>query len=167
MEKKKLELRYYTVSEIAKEVGISRNKAWSYIRKNHIKPVKKTDKIFYFDSSLVSEIKKKQPKKQIKENNLQEKEPVSSSVLAILEKQLEANQETIKNLQEIVEKQQKNIEKQQETIDYFKGETLNLRLENRKKQQLIEDNKNKQDIVSENDLKTNKKQGFWGRLFRK
>ena len=46
MEKDKLEKKYYTVSEIAKTVGITRNKTWSYIRKHKIKPVKKTDKIF-------------------------------------------------------------------------------------------------------------------------
>lgn len=160
MEKDKLEKKYYTVSEIAKITGITRNKAWSYIRRNKIKPIKKTDKIFYFDSRIILEIRKNQSKKQTKNNDKKESEVVSSSVLAVLKKQLEANQEIIKS-------QQKQIEKQQETIDYFKGETVNLRLENRKKQQLIEDNKTKQEVVSKNDLKTDKKQGFWGRLFGK
>ena len=163
----KLEKKNYTVSEIAEIIGITRNKTWAYIRKNNIKPVKKTDKIFYFDSSIILDIKKQQHKKQIKNNDKKENEAVSNSVLAVLEKQLEANQETINNLQEMVKKQQKNIEKQQETIDYFKRETVNLRLENREKQQLIEDNKNKQDAISENDLKTDKKRGFLSRLFRK
>lgn len=167
MEKDKLEKKYYTVSEIAKIVGITRNKTWSYIRKNKIEPVKKTDKIFYFDSNIISDIRQQQHKKQIKNNDKKENEVISGSVLSVLEKQLEANQETIKNLQQTVEKQLKTIEKQQDTIDYFKGKTVNLRLENRKKQQLIEDNKNNQETVSENDLKTAKKQGFWGRLFGK
>lgn len=156
----KLEKKNYTVSEIAKITGITRNKTWAYIRKNNIKPVKKTDKIFYFDSSIILEIRKKQHKKQIKNSNKKENEAVSNSVLAVLEKQLEANQETIKHFQEIVEKQQ-------ETIDYFKGETLKLRVENREKQRLLEDNKNKQNAISEADLKTEKKQGFWSRLFGK
>lgn len=159
MKNKRLENKYLTVSEIAKNTGVTRNKVWSYIRKNDIKPVKKTDKIFYFDFKIVAEIEKKYKKKQVKNSNLTNSNAVSSSVLEILEKQLEANQEIIK-------KQQKTIEKQQETIDYFKNENIALRLDNSKKQKLLEDEQKKQEAISENKEETAKKQSWWSRIFR-
>ena len=77
MEKDKLEKKYYTVSEIAKTVGITRNKTWSYIRKNKIKQIKKTNKIFYFDSGIVLEIRKNQDKKHEKANERKESDAVA------------------------------------------------------------------------------------------
>lgn len=158
MGNKKIESKYLTVSEIAKNTGVTRNKVWSYIRKNNIKPVKKTDKIFYFDFKIVSEIEKKYKNKQIKNSNSNNNNAVSSSILEILEKQLEANQEIIK-------KQQKTIEKQQETIDYFKNENIALRLDNSKKQKLLEDGKKKQEAISENREETANKQSWWSKIF--
>lgn len=151
-EKKKID-KLLTVSEIAKNAGVSRNKVWAYLRKNKIKPIKKEKNIYYFDSQIISKIKKKHGKKQERNSNFQTENIVSKNVLEILEKQLEEKQKT--------------IEKQQETIDYFKNENLALRLENNKKQKLLEDNQRKQEAISENDLETEKKQGFWSRLFGK
>lgn len=153
MEEKKKLNKLLTVSEIADNVGVSRNKVWSYLRKNKIKPVRKEKNIYYFDSKIVSKIEKKHNKKQEKNSNVQSESIVSKNVLEILEKQLEDKQRT--------------IEKQQETIDYFRNENLALKLENNKKQKLLEDNQRKQEAISENDLKTDKKKGFWGRLFGK
>lgn len=153
MEEKKKLNKLLTVSEIAENAGVSRNKVWSYLRKNKIKPVKKEKNIYYFDNKIVSKIEKKHKKKQEKNRGVQSENIVSKNVLEILEKQLEDKQRT--------------IEKQQETIDYFKNENLALRLENSKKQKLLEDNQRKQEAISENDLETEKKQGFWSRLFGK
>lgn len=153
MEEKKKLNKLLTVSEIAENAGVSRNKVWSYLRKNKIKPVKKEKNIYYFDNKIVSKIEKKHKKKQEKNRGVQSENIVSKNVLEILEKQLEDKQRT--------------IEKQQETIDYFKSENLALRLENSKKQKLLEDNQRKQEAISENDLETEKKQGFWSRLFGK
>lgn len=153
MEEKKKLNKLLTVSEIAENAGVSRNKVWSYLRKNKIKPVKKEKNIYYFDNKIVSKIEKKHKKKQEKNRGVQSENIVSENVLEILEKQLEDKQRT--------------IEKQQETIDYFKNENLALRLENSKKQKLLEDNQRKQEAISENDLETEKKQGFWSRLFGK
>ena len=153
MEEKKKLNKLLTVSEIAENAGVSRNKVWSYLRKNKIKPVKKEKNIYYFDNKIVSKIEKKHKKKKEKNRGVQSENIVSKNVLEILEKQLEDKQRT--------------IEKQQETIDYFKSENLALRLENSKKQKLLEDNQRKQEAISENDLETEKKQGFWSRLFGK
>lgn len=160
MEKDKLEKKYYTVSEIAKIVGITRNKTWSYIRKNKIKPIKKTDKIFYFDSEIILEIRKNQDKKHEKANERKESDAVSSTVLAILEKQLETNRELIKA-------QQKQIEKQQETIDFFKSENVALRIEKAKKEKLLEDSEKKKNAISVNNEEIAKKQNFWSKLFKR
>lgn len=160
MNKDRIENNVLTVSEIAKKVGVSRNKVWSFIRRNEIKPVEKKNKVFRFDSSVVLEMKEKQQKKQRKNSYSDVNNAVSDSVLEILKKQLQDKQETIRN-------QQKQIEKQQETIDYFKNENIALRLDNSKKVKLLEDNQKKQDAVSENDLKTAKKQGFWSKIFGK
>ena len=160
MEKDKLEKKYYTVSEIAKTVGITRNKTWSYIRKHKIKPVKKTDKIFYFDSEIILEIRKNQDKKHEKANERKESDAVSSTVLAVLEKQLETKREIIKA-------QQKQVEKQQETIDYFKNENVALRIEKAKKEKLLEDNEKKKNAISVNNEEIVKKQNFWSKLFKR
>lgn len=153
MEEKKKLNKLLTVSEIAENVGVSRNKVWSYLRKNKIKPVRKEKNIYYFDSKIVLKIEKKHNKKQKVNGSIQSENIVSKNVLEILEKQLEDKQRT--------------IEKQQETIDYFKNENLALRFENSKKQKLLDDNQRKQEAISKNDLRTEKKQGFWSRLFGK
>lgn len=155
MEEKKILNNLLTVSEIADNVGVSRNKVWSYLRKNKIKPVRKEKNIYYFDSKIVSKIEKKHNKKQEKNSNVQSENIVSKNVLEILEKQLEDKQRT--------------IEKQQETIDYFKKENIALRLENSKKQKLLEDSQKKQEAISENDLKMNQETGskhWWQRIFK-
>ena len=153
MEEKKKLNKLLTVSEIAENAGVSRNKVWSYLRKNKVKPVRKEKNIYYFDSKIVLKIEKKHNKKQKRNSSIHNENIVSKNVLEILEKQLEDKQRT--------------IEKQQETIDYFKNENLALRLENNKKQKLLEDNQRKQEAIYENDLKTDKNKGFWGRLFGK
>lgn len=160
MDKNKIENSILTVSEIAEKAGVSRNKAWSYIRRNKIKPVDKQSKVFKFDSKIVLEIKKKQQKKQNKNSDSNYNSTVSESVLSVLKKQLEANQEIIKN-------QQKQIEKQQETIDYFKSENMALRIDNSKKMKLLEDNQKKQDAISESEVKEEKRKNlhWWQKLF--
>lgn len=158
MGKGKIESNILTVSEIAEKAGVSRNKVWSYIRRNKIEAVEKKNKVFKFDSDLISEISKKQEGKQARNNNSNNNSVASESVLSVLKKQLEANQEIIKS-------QQKQIEKQQETIDYFKSENIALRLDNSKKIKLLEDAQRKKDAVSENNLKQERNKHWWQRLF--
>ncbi len=159
MGKGKIESNILTVSEIAEKAGVSRNKVWSYIRRNKIEAVEKKNKVFKFDSDIISEISKKQEGKQARNNNSNNNNSVASeSVLSVLKKQLEANQEIIKS-------QQKQIEKQQETIDYFKSENIALRLDNSKKIKLLEDAQRKKDAVSENNLKQERNKHWWQRLF--
>lgn len=158
MSGKKIENSVLTVSEIAKKAGVSRNKVWSYIRRNKIEAVEKKNKVFKFDSDIISEISKKQEGKQARNNNSNNNSVASESVLSVLKKQLEANQEIIKS-------QQKQIEKQQETIDYFKSENIALRLDNSKKIKLLEDAQRKKDAVSENNLKQERNKHWWQRLF--
>lgn len=158
MGKGKIESNILTVSEIAEKAGVSRNKVWSYIRRNKIEAVEKKNKVFKFDSDIISEISKKQEGKQARNNNSNNNSVASESVLSVLKKQLEANQEIIKS-------QQKQIEKQQETIDYFKSENIALRLDNSKKINLLEDAQRKKDAVSENNLKQERNKHWWQRLF--
>lgn len=158
MGKGKIESNILTVSEIAEKSGVSRNKVWSYIRRNKIEAVEKKNKVFKFDSDIISEISKKQEGKQARNNNSNNNSVASESVLSVLKKQLEANQEIIKS-------QQKQIEKQQETIDYFKSENIALRLDNSKKIKLLEDSQRKKDAVSENNLKQERNKHWWQRLF--
>lgn len=158
MDKNKIESNVLTVSEIAEKAGVSRNKVWSYIRRNKIEAVEKKNKVFKFDSDIISEISKKQEGKQARNNNSNNNSVASESVLSVLRKQLEANQEIIKS-------QQKQIEKQQETIDYFKSENIALRLDNSKKIKLLEDAQRKKDAVSENNLKQERNKHWWQRLF--
>lgn len=158
MGKEKIESSVLTVSEIAEKADVSRNKVWSYIRRNKIEPIEKKNKVFKFDSDIVLKIKKKQEKKQTRNDNSNNNSVASESVLSVLKKQLEANQEIIKS-------QQKQIEKQQETIDYFKSENIALRLDNSKKIKLLEDAQRKKDAVSENNLKQERNKHWWQRLF--
>ena len=158
MGKGKIESNILTVSEIAEKADVSRNKVWSYIRRNKIEPIEKKNKVFKFDSDIVLKIKKKQEKKQTRNDNSNNNSVASVSVLSVLKKQLEANQEIIKS-------QQKQIEKQQETIDYFKSENIALRLDNSKKIKLLEDAQRKKDAVSENNLKQERNKHWWQRLF--
>lgn len=158
MDKNKIESNVLTVSEIAEKAGVSRNKVWSYIRRNKIEAVEKKNKVFKFDSDIISEISKKQEGKQARNNNSNNNSVASESVLSVLKKQLEANQEIIKS-------QQKQIEKQQETIDYFKSENIALRFDNSKKIKLLEDAQRKKDAVSENNLKQERNKHWWQRLF--
>lgn len=158
MGKGKIESNILTVSEIAEKADVSRNKVWSYIRRNKIDPIEKKNKVFKFDSDIVLKIKKKQEKKQTRNDNSNNNSVASESVLSVLKKQLEANQEIIKS-------QQKQIEKQQETIDYFKSENIALRLDNSKKIKLLEDAQRKKDAVSENNLKQERNKHWWQRLF--
>lgn len=60
MENKKIENSCLTVSEIAEKANVTRNKVWSYIRKNGIKPKSKKGKTYQFDSKIVSELIQKQ-----------------------------------------------------------------------------------------------------------
>ncbi|MBI1698616.1 replication protein B [Lactobacillus crispatus] len=148
MSGKRVENSVLTVSEIAEKAGVSRNKVWSFIRRNGIKAEEKEGNSFKFDSKIVLEIKEKQGKKQDKDSN-KVNGVVSDTVLEILQKQLE-----IKD---------KQIQKQQETIDYFKNENLTLRLESSKQRKLLEDRESKLRAVSENDLERNK---HWWQFWR-
>ncbi|WP_173007813.1 helix-turn-helix domain-containing protein, partial [Lactobacillus helveticus] len=89
MAKKQIETKVLTVSEIAEKAGVSRNKVWSYIRRKKIEPVKKKNKVFKFNASIVLEIKRKQEKKQVKNISTTDSSAISSTVLEILQKQLE------------------------------------------------------------------------------
>lgn len=149
MNVKKIENGVLTVSEIAERVGVSRNKVWSYIRKNGIKPKSKKGKTYQFDYQIVSELIQKQRKKQVKTDN-NKNIAVSDDVLKIFQKQLETKD--------------KQIEELQNTVDYFQKENLALRLESSKQKKLIADKNDKLNAVSENDLKTEKKH-WWQSLF--
>ena len=151
MDNKKIESSFLTVSEIAEKAGVSRNKVWSFIRRNGIAPNEKRGNSFKFDSGIILKIKEKQNKKQGKGNS-DNNSIVSDTVLEILQKQLE-----IKD---------KQIQKQQETIDYFKRENLALRLDNSKQKKLIEDKESKLSAVSENDLKTKEHKAHWWQFWR-
>ena len=69
MVKEQIEDKSLTVSEIAEKASLTRNKVWSYIRKNGIKPKSKKGKTYQFDSQIVSELIQKQSKKQFKTDN--------------------------------------------------------------------------------------------------
>lgn len=151
MAKKQIESKVLTVSEIAEKVGVSRNKVWSYIRRKKIEPVEKKNKVFKFNASIVLEIKRKQEKKQVKNISTTDNSAISSTVLEILQKQLEIKDDQIR--------------KQQETIEYLKNENISFRLESNKQKKLLEDKQAKLDAVSENDLKQEKNKHWWQRLF--
>ena len=152
MVKKQIESKTLTVSEIAEKVGVSRNLVWSYIRKNKIKPVIKEKKNFRFDSSIVSEIKEKQEKKQEKNSKKEENDIVSNDVLEILHEQLNVKDEQIR--------------RQAETIEFLRSEVVQARLENKQTQKLLESEQQKNEAISASDLKQKeKKQSWWQRLF--
>ena len=124
MAKKQIEDKSLAVSEIAKKANVTRNKVWSYIRKNGIKPKSKKGKTYQFDYQIVSELIQKQSKKQVKTDN-NKNIAVSDDVLKIFQKQLETK---------------KQIERLQNTVDYFQKENLALRLESSKQKKLIAEN---------------------------
>ena len=142
--------KYLTVTEIAQKAGVTRNKAWSFIRKNKIKPKDKNKKPFQFDSKIVFEIKQKQKKKQNKNKAKYDNSGVSDSVLKMFEKEL-----AIKNEQ---------IKEQAETIKYLQSENISMRLQGEKQQKLLDDAQAKIEAVSD-DEKVEKKKHWWN--FRK
>lgn len=143
----KIEGKYLKVSEIAEKAGVSKNKVWSYIHRNKIKPVKKEKNGFRFDSRIVLEIKKRQENERVKNSSGTGVNGVSDSVLKILEKQLELKD--------------KQIEKQQEIIDYFKNENLSLRLEQTKQRKLLADKDQKLRAISGSGLEERKNKKHW------
>ncbi|MCO0807903.1 helix-turn-helix domain-containing protein [Lactobacillus helveticus] len=152
MAKKQIESKVLTVSEIAEKAGVSRNKVWSYIRRKKIEPVEKKNKVFKFNASIVLEIKRKQEKKQVKNISTTDNSAISSTVLEILQKQLEIKDDQIR--------------KQQETIEYLKNENISFRLEASKQKKLLEDKQAKLDAISESDLKRKENnKHWWQRLF--
>lgn len=152
MAKKQIESKVLTVSEIAEKAGVSRNKVWSYIRRKKIEPVEKKNKVFKFNASIVLEIKRKQEKKQVKNISTTDNSAISSTVLEILQKQLEIKDDQIR--------------KQQETIEYLKNENISFRFEASKQKKLLEDKQAKLDAISESDLKRKENnKHWWQRLF--
>lgn len=152
MAKKRIENKTLTVSEIAEKADVSRSLVWAYIRKNKIKSIDKNGNTFRFDSRIVLEIRKKQEKKQQKNSKNIENENVSKNVLEILHEQLK-----IKDRQ---------IEKQNETIDFLRSELIQSQLENNKNKKLLEDKQKKEEAMSINELKEDKKKkSWWQRLF--
>ncbi|MFK5221647.1 helix-turn-helix domain-containing protein [Lactobacillus helveticus] len=152
MAKTQIESKVLTVSEIAEKASVSRNKVWSYIRRKKIEPVKKKNKVFKFNASIVLEIKRKQEKKQVKNISTTDSSAISSTVLEILQKQLEIKDDQIR--------------KQQETIEYLKNENISFRLEASKQKKLLEDKQAKLDAISESDLKRKENnKHWWQRLF--
>ena len=152
MAKQQIESKVLTVSELAEKAGVSRNKVWSYIRRKKIEPVEKKNKVFKFNASIVLEIKRKQEKKQVKNISTTDNSAISSTVLEILQKQLEIKDDQIR--------------KQQETIEYLKNENISFRLEASKQKKLLEDKQAKLDAISESDLKRKENnKHWWQRLF--
>lgn len=151
-----------SVSEIAKEAGVSRNLVWAYIRKNKIKPVENGKK-FKFDSRIVSEIKEKQAKKHDKSTV---SKAISENVLEILEKQLATKDKQIERLEESLkfaqlsaidskkaqDEQAKRIEHSDSNLDSLKQENDALEKENEDLKKELEELKNR---------------GFWDRMLNK
>lgn len=167
MAKKQIEDKLLTVSEIAEKAGVSRNLVWSYIRKNKIKPVVKEKKNFRFDYSVVLEIKKKQEKKQQKNNEKEGNGTVSDTVLEILQKQLEEKDNQLARKDKQLDKKDEQLKSLNDTIDFLKGEVLQVRLENQKTRKLLEEKQKKEDALTAEDLaKDEKKTSFWSKLFK-
>lgn len=155
MNKKQIENRSLTVSEIAKKANVSRNLVWAYIRKNKIKAIVKEKKHFEFDSSIVSEIKEKQKKKQEKSSEKVDNDVVSENVLEILHEQLKVKDQQIRD--------------KQETINFLRSEVISARLEAKNNKKLLDDEKKKNEAISANEIKEEtekKKKSWWQKLFR-
>ena len=147
MAKKQIGSKVLTVSEIAEKAGVSRNKVWSYIRRNKIKPVSKKSGQFKFDSKIVLEIEDEQQKKRIEKNKKENNAGISVTVLEIFKKQLEKKDQQIKD--------------QAEIIDFLKGEVLRARLDSQNKEKLLEDAWKKVEAISEKDLNRDEEQRHW------
>ena len=73
--------------------------------------------------------------------------------LARKDKQLDKKDEQLKSLND--------------TIDFLKGEVLQVRLENQKTRKLLEEKQKKEDALTAEDLaKDEKKTSFWSKLFK-
>lgn len=167
MVKKQIENKALTVSEIAEKAGVSRNLVWSYIRKNKIKPILKEKKNFKFDSEIVLKIKEKQKKKQQKNNEKEGNGTVSDTVLEILQKQLEEKDNQLARKDKQLDKKDEQLKSLNDTIDFLKGEVLQVRLENQKTRKLLEEKQKKEDALTAEDLaKDEKKTSFWSKLFK-
>lgn len=167
MVKKQIENKALTVSEIAEKAGVSRNLVWSYIRKNKIKPILKEKKNFKFDSEIVLKIKEKQKKKQQKNNEKEGNGTVSDTVLEILQKQLEEKDNQLARKDKQLDKKDGQLKSLNDTIDFLKGEVLQVRLENQKTRKLLEEKQKKEDALTAEDLaKDEKKTSFWSKLFK-
>ena len=167
MVKKQIENKALTVSEIAEKAGVSRNLVWSYIRKNKIKPILKEKKNFKFDSEIVLKIKEKQKKKQQKNNEKEGNGIVSDTVLEILQKQLEEKDNQLARKDKQLDKKDEQLKSLNDTIDFLKGEVLQVRLENQKTRKLLEEKQKKEDALTAEDLaKDEKKTSFWSKLFK-
>lgn len=167
MVKKQIKNKALTVSEIAEKAGVSRNLVWSYIRKNKIKPILKEKKNFKFDSEIVLKIKEKQKKKQQKNNEKEGNGTVSDTVLEILQKQLEEKDNQLARKDKQLDKKDEQLKSLNDTIDFLKGEVLQVRLENQKTRKLLEEKQKKEDALTAEDLaKDEKKTSFWSKLFK-
>lgn len=167
MNKKQIENRSLTVTEIAEKAGVSRNLVWSYIRKNKVKPILKEKKNFKFDSEIVLKIKEKQKKKQQESNEKEENGTVSDTVLEILQKQLEEKDSQLARKDKQLDKKDEQLKSLNDTIDFLKGEVLQVRLENQKTRKLLEEKQKKEDALTAEDLaKDEKKTSFWSKLFK-
>ena len=167
MVKKQIENKALTVSEIAEKAGVSRNLVWSYIRKNKIKPILKEKKNFKFDSEIVLKIKEKQKKKQQKNNEKEGNGTVSDTVLEILQKQLEEKDNQLARKDKQLDKKDEQLKSLNDTIDFLKGEVLQVRLENQKTRKLLEEKQKKEDALTAEDLaKDEKRTSFWSKLFK-
>ena len=167
MVKKQIENKALTVSEIAEKAGVSRNLVWSYIRKNKIKPILKEKKNFKFDSEIVLKIKEKQKKKQQKNNEKEGNGTVSDTVLEILQKLLEEKDNQLARKDKQLDKKDEQLKSLNDTIDFLKGEVLQVRLENQKTRKLLEEKQKKEDALTAEDLaKDEKKTSFWSKLFK-
>lgn len=153
MEKIETKKDCLTVSQIAKRANVSRNQAWSYIRRNDIKPIKKQGKYFLFDSKLIDEIVETHSKKQLHEDNTLD----SFAILKMLEKQIEVKDQQIEALQK--------------DNEFFKNEVLEAKLRISKQQKEIADSHERLLAISKNDLKNDEttaktpKKHWWQRLF--
>lgn len=142
-----------TIKQIADEIGIDKQKAYRYIKKNHIKETHQKSGVMYYDEAteklIIQAFSKDTVSSEAHQNHIND--TVNDMLISMLQKELEIKNKQIEELTAIVKQQ---------------AESINAERHNELAETLIE---GQQQLIVETTDKTkaeqSKKVGFWSKLF--
>lgn len=141
-----------TIKQIADEIGIDKQKAYRYIKKNHIKETHQKSGVMYYDEATEKLIIQAFSKDAVSSETHQKhiNDTVNDMLISMLQKELEIKNKQIEELTSIVKQQ---------------AESINADRHNELAETLIE---GQQQLITDGEPqkeKVKKQQSFWSRLF--